>query len=198
MGRGDWQGADGFKQGNLKRQLETIPLFPLNAAFASPSGEGTNFITKRIWLRGLQGNLKLLIACGVSDPDNHSSTPYPYPATPGTMQLYPTTKFGDASKILLRPVFQDPTNVLNVNAPLPQQIPFGWEGSFTETDEVMIEVIVNTFAWLGTNLTGTICVQVTVEYNGAWWDVDAFQYALGNVQLTGDEATIIGTLSGGG
>ncbi len=192
---GNQQGTEGFKAGNLKRQLETIPIAMLDAT-VSGDDEASD-LTQRLWLTGLNGNLKVMIACGVQS-DEFSSMPFPYVADPGTIQLYPCTKFPDSQKVFLRPVFQDPTNVLNVNAPLPQQIPYGWEAQFTEADQVMIEVIIHAAQWATQNVTGNIVVQVTVEYNGAWWDVDAIEYVMGQVQLNGSaEFPTIGTGGGG-
>lgn len=189
MGSGQQQGTEGYKRGNLKRQLESIPIATISSAVAGDV-EGQN-ITKQLWLTGLNGNLKVLVACGIQS-QQFTSQPFPWPSGGGgTLQLYPVTKFGDALKVFLRPVFQDPASVDNNNAPLPEQLPFGWEGAFTEVDQVMIEVVVQVGNWAGTTLNGVITVQVTVEYNGAWWDIDAISYVMGQVQLQGIQETIV-------
>lgn len=182
MASGQLQGTEGFKRGNLKRQLESIPIALFSSAIPGNAEAGS--ITQRIWLTGLNGNLKVIVACGMQS-EKFSSTPFPWPSGGGTLQLYPVTKFGDALKIFLRPVFQNPASVTNVNAPLPQELPYGWEGPFTEVDQVMIEVVIQAGQWVGLNLNGTLTVQVAVEYNGAWWDIDAIEYVMGQVQLNG-------------
>jgi hypothetical protein len=180
---GEWQGTEGWKEGNLRRYLQSVALFELDPT--TTPGEN---VTRELWLTGLSGNLKLQISVGmIREGDDGNSTPYVWPADGGTVQLYPTTKFPDVGqrRVFLRPVFQDPTDVTNTNEPLPQELPFGWEGAFTMADDVMIEVTLNAAAFASTALTGQVVVQVVVEYNGAWWDIAAISRAMGKVNLTG-------------
>ena len=180
---GENQGTAGWKEGNLRRYLQSVAIFQLDP---TTGPEGGN--TQRLWLTGLSAVLKVQIACGmIPAGDGGNNTPFAWPAGGGTLQLYPCTKFPDVGQrhVFLRPVFQDPTNVTNTNAPLAQELPFGWEGAFTLADDVLIEVILNQGNWSGSALAGSIVVQVVVEYNGAWWDIAAIEKAMGKVNLMG-------------
>jgi hypothetical protein len=179
---GEWQGTEGWKEGNLRRYLQSVAIFQLH-----PENGGIDAVS-RLWLTGLSGNLKVQISCGMLPAgDGSNNTPFAWPPGGGNIQLYPCTKFPDVGQrhVFLRPVFQDPTNVTNTNAPLPQELPFGWEGAFTLADDVMIEVNMVATNFAGTALTGSVVVQVVVEYNGAWWDIAAIARAMGKVNLTG-------------
>jgi hypothetical protein len=99
---------------------------------------------------------------------------------------------GNQPKIYLRPVFQNPFAAApNSNNPLPQDLPFGWEFS-TEADEVYIDIQF-TMAKAPGSVDGNVVVQVTIEYNGQWWDTKAIQAALGQVQLTDCQTLTMGT-----
>jgi hypothetical protein len=193
MGSGQWQGTEGFKKGNLKRQLESVAIVRFDGNHGGDS-EASDVVAQ-LWLTGLNGNLKVMVACGVQSQD-YSSQPFPWVAGGGTIQLYPCTKFGDALKIFLRPVFQDPSISPpdNSNHPLPEELPYGWEVQFTEADQVMIEVTIAASQWAAANVSGEVTVQVAVEYNGAWWDISAIEYVMGQVQLQGaGDVPTIGT-----
>jgi hypothetical protein len=86
-----------------------------------------------------------------------------------------------------RPVFQDPTNGTNTNAPQPQALPFSWNFP-GECDEAVVVLSFDSAAWDGFDFQGAdevqIVLQVMVEYNGQWWDADAFKLAMGQVQVT--------------
>jgi hypothetical protein len=189
---GNWQGTEGWKEGNLRRYLQSVALFQLDPT-TTPGVD----VTRRIWLTGLSGCLKLQIAVGMlPSGDGNNNDPFAWPAGGGTLQLYPCTKFPDAGQrhVFLRPVFQDPTNTTNTNAPLAQELPIGWEGAFTEADDVMIEVTLTAAGFAATGLTGTVVVQVVVDYNGAWWDIATIQQAMGKVNLIGaSEPQLFGT-----
>jgi hypothetical protein len=189
-------GTTGVQGGSLKRKLETIVIARLS------SSEGTTLAgvtTFRLLLKNLFGVLNLHIACGLDPADSGNVIrPAAIPVNgAGTMQLTPINNFPDAKKVYLRPVFQDPAGVSTENHPLPENIPFGWEDA-TEADEVEIEVILSPDGWAGTGLNANIDVQVTVEYNGEWWDQKAIQFALSQVTLQGSSVTVPIIATGGG
>jgi hypothetical protein len=94
-------------------------------------------------------------------------------------------------RIPVRPVFQNPAGAINENDPLPQNIPFGWEGT-TNEDEVWIDVTLTGAEWATEGVDGRVMVYVTVEFNGNWWDIAAIDRALSNVTLEpmGDVVTV--------
>jgi len=178
--QGQWEGAEGFKIGNPKRHLDLVTLAQLSTSGAAPES-GT--ITQYLQLNGLTGNLKLDV--GVTFLDPTSNLPLDAPGTNAiTLQIYPY-KNVDGRKIFARPVFQDPTATDNQNNPLPQACPFIWEGPFTEADGLLLEVIYDLKEFAGFNKTVQVVAEATVEYNGSWWDVKAFTFALANVQWAG-------------
>lgn len=182
---GQWQGAEGFKIGDPKRFLGSVPVFNL---INSGGGLGVGVLTERLFLRGLTGNLRLEVGAGFSNPDTNGldgSAPAVFPVNGARIQLYPFTEFNDSSRIYARPVFQDPAGTAGQNTPLPQDLPFYWEGGGTEADGIMIEVTLDASLWGAAHLDGQIVVQVAVEYNGNWWDVAAFTYALSLPTLSG-------------
>lgn len=184
-------GSDVYKRGSLKHRLES-QTFARLAGGVTVTGAATE--TQRFKLTGLSGALNVQIAAGFVPVDGGDVsgqgaliTPARIPAGGATMQLTPITNFGDKGRVMLRPVFQDPTLPVNSNNPLPMDLPFGWEFS-TETDEVWIDIVV-TKDWTGLavndpTLLGLGVVQVTIEYNGQWWDTNAIKWAIGQVQLT--------------
>ena len=186
-------GETGVFVGSLKRRLKAIPL----ARFINTGESGT--ITSetmfRLLLTGLNGTLNVHIAVGI-EGDTGFVRPSDVPAGGATMQLTPINLFPEvAKKVYLREVFQDPTATDNQNHPLAVDIPFGWEGS-TEADQVEIEVTVNIVddaeaeIWTDSNIAGRLVCEVTVEYNGNWWDVQAAQFALSQVQLQGEPGSL--------
>lgn len=182
--QGQWQGAEGFKIGDPKRFLGSVPVFDLSTSAGTTAGT----FVQRLFLRGLTGNLRVEVGAGFSDPDTNGlsgASPAVFPANGATIQLYPFTEFNDASRIYARPVFQDPAGTPGENTPLAQDLPFYWEGGGTEADGIMIEITVDATKWGGVNLNGQIVAQVAVEYNGNWWDVSAFVYALSLPTLSG-------------
>lgn len=176
--QGQWQGSEGFKRGNPKRVMDVIPIASLIAG--TPTGETVE--TVYLKLNGLTGNLKL--ALGVSIQRAESNIPLDLPQGAVVFQLYPFTNNG-GRLIFARPIFQDPTATDNHNNPLPQDAPFVWEGEFTEADGVLMEVSITNSLFAGFAEPGLIVATATVEYNGSWWDVDAFTFALANVQFEG-------------
>lgn len=178
-------GTQGFKVGSLKRRLDAVHLAKLDP---STSGAVSGTATFRIVLKGLNGDLNIHLLAGVVSPDGQTLVdPSQVVAGAATMQLTPVQNLPNAGRVLLRPVFQDPTAAQNENHPLPQDIPFGWEFS-TEADEVYVDIVVDLVLiadFADEPLDGLIVVQATVEYNGQWWDTKAVQYALGQVQLSG-------------
>lgn len=182
-------GTTGVFAGSLKRRLKAIPLVRMDASgAASTIPDGTTF---RLLLTGLNGTLNIHIAVGIEGTTG-VVRPSDVPAGGATMQLTPINLFPDvAKKVYLREVFQDPTATDNQNHPLAMDIPFGWEGA-TEADQVEIEVTVNLTddeegsIWGASLISGRMIAEVTVEYNGNWWDVEAIQFALSQVQLQGE------------
>lgn len=190
--QGQWEGAEGFKNGNPKRSLETIPIFNLDTTFNAESGTRV----QRMFLNGLTGNLKISVGGTVLTPNGN--VPVALPAGGLVMQIWPYQS-KNGRKLYAREIFQDPTleGTDNENHPLPVDCPFFWEGPFTEADGLLVEFTVDVAAWRG-NQTGTLVAQATVEYNGNWWDVAAFIFALSNVQWMGAPEPITVGTSGGG
>lgn len=189
--RGD---SDSFKRGSLKRRLPTIRLAQLSSgASGNPEAQP---VTYKLRLVGLTGQLNVSINAGVVSA-NDTDTIYAedYPALPGTVQLVPNTNFPDSRKMYLRPVFQDPTSLTNIDAQLPQELPYGWEDYSTQADEVEIRVTFNPGAWFDGQLNGYLQVQVTIEWNGNWWDAEAVERAIARVKVSPFEMTdVFGTL----
>jgi hypothetical protein len=203
VGNAQSGGTQGFRFGDLKRRLPAIPLFNL----ASAPGETVPLLetteTQRLILKGLSGVLNVHIGVGVEGADG-VVRPTDIPAGASTMQLRPILLFPDvAKKVYMREVFQDPTLVGtdNANHPLPVDIPFGWEGS-TEADQIEIEVITDPALWIAgegfTPLNGRIVCEVTIEYNGQWWDQQAIQQGISQVTLEGPSNTSLTILTEGG
>jgi hypothetical protein len=169
--------GNSINHGDLKRRLPTIRLLDMDGTLdTAPTGT----LTFRLLLKNLSDCLDFQIAVAIEGADGTLFEPTDYPALPGTMQLIPLTNFPDARKLALRPVFQDPTSVTNVNAPLPQAIPFGWNDT-AETDEVILDVSIDISQYDSTDITGTLVAQAMVEYNGNWWDVEAVLAAMDQV-----------------
>jgi hypothetical protein len=188
-----WEGGSNtFKVGSLKRRLPAVVLATLDSQQASDLG----IVAQQIVLKGLSGTLKIQIMAAFSSVDGLTPiSPDLVPAGAATIQLTPAVLTPNAGKIFGRPVFQDPTASPNVNTPLPQDLPFGWEFT-TEADEVYIDVEIDNTLLDGSKLTGQIVVAATVEYNGSWWSIEAIRYAISQVQLTGCEAPLFGTAGG--
>lgn len=170
--------------GSLKRRLKSLPIVHLSSTSAETPID-TPTATGRFLLKNLNGDLNVHVALGVVPTEGMPLRPSGYPAAgtlAATLQLTPINNFPDGVKMYLRPVFQNPALPQQENHPLAQEIPFGWEFQ-TEADEVEIEVLITVAPWLATNINGNICIQVTVEYNGQWWDVEAVNYALSQVVL---------------
>lgn len=182
-------GTNSYKVGALKRRLDPVIIANLTSALP------TDLLipTQRLVLKGLSGDLNIqIIGAPVGLTDSTPIIPSQIPAGFATMQLTPVVVCGNQPKIYLRPVFQDPFAVApNSNNPLPQDLPFGWEFS-TEADEVYIDIAFKD-GFVPLNINGNVVVQVTVEYNGQWWDTKAIQAALGQVQLTDCQTLMIGT-----
>lgn len=177
--RGD---DDAFKRGSLKRRLDTVRLLALSSAVEG--NPESNPIPFKLQLTGLTGQLMFNISAGVIRSNGNKLYAEDYPADPGTIQLVPNTNFPDADKLFLRPVFQNPASVLNVNDALAQDIPFGWENFTTQADEVEIRVAFNQASWVETNVNGQLVVQVSIEWNGNWWAADAVERAISRVKLS--------------
>lgn len=182
-------GTQAFRVGSLKRRLKTIPLLNFNPVGATTINSGQVY---RLLLTGLNGTLNIAIMVGIEGTNGSVIRPASVPAGGGTVQLTPINLFPDAAgKVYGREIFQDPTATDNQDHALAQDIPFGWEGS-TEADQVEIAVTVNTIdavehlIWGSSSITGRLVCQVTVEYNGQWWDEQAIQYAISQVTLQGE------------
>jgi hypothetical protein len=183
-------GTQGIAIGELKRRLPRVTPFLIKSSVIGT--ETTTILTKRLLLSGLTGNLKVLVAAG--SPNHEASW---FPALAGTMQLIPATKYRDQDyPTFLRPVFQDPTATFGTNAPVPQNIPFGWQFESEESDLVYIDVVIDAAQWFNSEKDGEIVVNVTIEYDGSWWDTDTIRQALAKVVLHQCDPDIIGT--GGG
>ena len=181
------QATDGFRKGSLKRHVATLVLLEFTSATdTAPTG----IVVFRVRLKNLSIGLSFQLAALIIGKDGTPFRPGTtaadplgdYPAAPGTMQIIPMTNFTDANKGWLRPVFQDPTNVLNVNAPLPQEIPFGWN-DVAETDEIEVEVVVDLDSYNASDVDGDLVVQAMVEYSGSWWDATAILFEMNQVQF---------------
>ena len=178
-------GTRGVLKGNLKRRLVSASL-----AFTNVAVETSGLVTLRSVITGLCDVLNVFVGIGafqVDDDGNEVALPAAlWPAGGGTMQIIPQTNFPDRGKVLLRPVFQNPASLTpHDNDPLPQALPFSWNFP-GECDEAVIETILDTGVWEGTDATlgkVAIVLQVMVEYNGYWWDAEAINLALGQVQL---------------
>lgn len=192
-------GTTAIFQGSLKRRLKGIPLVRF-----SSSAEGTSLAATqnfRLLLKNLSGDLNVQIAAGINATGSGGPirpNQYPAPGTAfATLQLTPINNFPDANqKVYLRPVFQDPALPQQQNNPLPQDIPFGWEFD-SRCDEVEIDVFVTAAGWLNTNVNGLLTVEITIEYNGEWWDAQAISYALSQVTLLGGPTEIAVVNTGG-
>jgi len=185
--------TNSIKRGVLKRRLPAVILARLDPLTPAASA----VVPFRLQLKNISGDLNCHICGSFSSPTDGSPI-NPAFLGPGavTMQLTPSVLTPNAGRIFLRPVFQDPTAAQNENHPLPQDLPFGWEFQ-TEADEVYIDVNANQslITSIQTGLDGQLLVQVTVEYNGQWWDIKAAQEALSRVILQGSGGTpfILGT-----
>lgn len=178
-------GTGSYKAGDLKRRLDPVPVFLLDS-FVEGNPEATP-VAARVRLKGLHKCLELRIGVGI--PGREAGD---FPTNPGTVQLTPAGKMPQTDqRIPVRPVFQNPAGAINENDPLPQNIPFGWEGT-TNEDEVWIDVTLNGAEWATEGVDGRVMVYVTVEFNGNWWDIAAIDRALSNVTLEpmGDVVTV--------
>lgn len=185
-------GTTGFEYGNLKRQLADVTLFYIKSSV--PAGGGETTYQNSVRLKGLSGVLKLGVAATyVDNKSNNQQLPAPLPGA--VCQIVPINKTTMANAGWLRPVFQDPTVTDNSNAPLPAQLPVGWEGSFTTATDMEVQVSITDNAFINTGLDGRIVVQITVEYDGKWWDIQAIERAIGQCRFAGDasEAITIGS-----
>lgn len=176
-------GSDSWKGGELQRHLKPIRLAQLSTALTGNSAE-----TFRVQVLGLCDQLTVHVAVGVvtGNANNNQDPVLPsdYPATPGTMQLTPVVNNQEVPKLYLREVFQDPTIVTNIDAPLPQEIPFGWSFEPEGADEVRVDISIPANAWTGTDIIGTLVCVVTVSYTGNWQDPRAVELALGRVRIS--------------
>ncbi len=178
--------TDSYKMGSKKRRLDPVQLaiFQNNSA----TNAANNFKLK---LKGLSDDLSILVACGLSAGQDALIFPAQYPASPGTIQVYPKTNV-QGYPVLLREVFQDPTATDNKNHPLPQDLPYGWSFSPEGVDEAIIEVVIPQNVYTNANIpTNTILlVEVTIEYVGAALDVSngnnrqLAEWVMGQVQLS--------------
>jgi hypothetical protein len=184
-------GSDAWKNGSLRRYLK-----PVNLAKVSSDASTNTATVFGLTLQGLSDVLTCHIAVGIAGPDGEPVLPADYPATPGTMQLIPVVKNPEIPRLYLREVFQDPTSVTNVDAPLPQAIPFGWSFEPEGADEVRIEITIPVNAYTGSEIVGTLVCAVTVSYSGDWQDTEAVTRALGAVRLMGEPDQI--TIGSGG
>lgn len=188
-------GTKSWQVGSLKRRLPVQRFATLKAV-----GANTGIQTATFKLTGLSGALSIQIAAGLLAPDGTMVRPSQYLAGGITMQLTPINNFGDAGRMMLRPVFQDPTLPVNTNNPLPMDLPFGWEFS-TECDEVWIDLNVNrdwSSIFLPVNVAEWAAVlEVTIEYTGDWQDINAVETTIGQVNLTpGSEPISVSTNAG--
>jgi len=153
----------------------------------------------RFVVQGLCDQITVHVAVGVVTGNaNNNQDPIlasVYPVTPGTMQLTPIVKNPEIPRLYLREVFQDRTVLTNIDAPLPQEIPFGWSFEPEGADEVRVDVNIPTDAWDAEDVDGTLVGVVTIAYTGNWQDPNAVVLALGRVRIapTGNSLAIIGT-----
>jgi hypothetical protein len=170
-------GSQGFRRGSLRRHMSPIKVADMTTGLADTG------INVTLLLKNLSSDLNILIALGAVGTDQKPVRPNQYPANPGNLQLTPKLRLEEMPPLWMRPVFQDPTLASNQNHPLPQDIPFGWEGS-TNSDEVEIGIVVPQGVWAAIAVTGSLILGVTLDYNGQWWDTQAVQYALSIPTLT--------------
>jgi hypothetical protein len=188
---GNNPGTDGLLDGELRRYLEPTVLVTFSKTATSFQNGPQTF---RVWLRGLSSSLILHIGVGVSSQQQPT-----YPATPGTVQLTPTMNHERKSDrpLWLRPVFQDPSASPVNNAPLPVNIPQGWETYSTSADSVAIDVSMDTTQYATALIEGALQVQVTVEYNGQWQDAHTVRKVLQRVTLQASNLGAIQNTNGG-
>lgn len=176
--------------GNLKRRLASFPLARIQ------NGEGVTVgnVTQSCIIRGLSSVLRVFVGVGAYTRDNvGNQLPFPassWPANAGTMQITPQSFFQDRGKVPFRPVFQDPTAVDHLNHPLPQALPFSWNFR-GECDEAIVDVVFNQAAWAGTAALLFPVLQVMVEWDGSWWDIDAMNLAFSQVQVNGPSIELV-------
>lgn len=180
-------GSHGFKVGSLKRRLDAVTVAILDPLTTGTTGTA-NF---QLFLKNLNADLSVHLFGAFSSPDQSGLDPSIIPAGAVTIQLTPRALTPNVGRVYLRPVFQDPTAAQNENHPLPQDLPFGWEFT-TNADEVRVDLTVDLGLFDGSE-NGQIIVGCDVEYDGAWWDTEAYRYAISQVQLTKPGVLIIGT-----
>jgi hypothetical protein len=182
-------GTDSFQSGSLKRRMPAVEVARMDPTIIS--GPLALPQTVRLLLKNLYGVLDIQIACGLAGIDGTRVRPTNYPPSPGTLQITPLNNFPDTGPTYLRPLFQDPAAASNENHPLPQDLPFGWEFD-TRADQCEIEVVINN-SWGLTGLNGRLLVEVSLEYDGAWWDNKSIQYAMGQVNMDQVQSVLVGT-----
>lgn len=188
-------GSDSWKGGELQRHLKPVRLAQLDSSVST----GSAALELRFVVQGLCDQITVHVAVGVvtANANNNQDPilPADYPATPGTMQLTPIVNNPEIPKLYLREVFQDPTSVTNVDAPLPQEIPFGWSFDPEGADEVRVDVVIPANAWDAESVDGTLVGVVTISYTGNWQDPRAVTLALGRVRInpSGSKLAVIGT-----
>ncbi len=205
VGNAQSGGTQGFRFGDLKHRLPSIPLVALNSAPGETVPLMEDNTTFRLVVKGLSGVLNVHVSVGI-EGETGFVRPEDVPAGAATMQITPINLFPDvAKKVYLRPVFQDPTltPLDNQDHPLAVDIPFGWEGA-TEADQLELEVNMVITAedesepWVGALLNGRIVAQVAIEYNGQWWDQKAIQQAISQVTFEGGPDTLLTISTQGG
>jgi len=199
-------GPTSYRQGFLVRRLPSIVLF-----YLKNNGSGvTTQQTIRVQVKGLQANLIYLMGvCAVPNDAAHELEPEidplfaglagNYPPNPGTMQITPFVYPPQSTRMIFRPVFQDPTATDHKNHPLPQDIPYAWVVSGDDADGAYIDVDIPDSAWgagEGVNVNGAIVFQISIAYDGSWWDSQALEKAISMVTATGTSAqpTTISTI----
>lgn len=174
---------EAYKIGDLKRRL---PIATLAILQQSPTRDAviTGLFTYRLLLKNLMHGLSVHIAAGFVGNDTSTPiNPASIPALAATMQLTPANVFESRPPVLLRPIFQNPAIANNSNNALAQDLPFGWEFE-TVTDEIYIDITINAALIQPTLLTGSLVVEVGVEYSGSWPFPEAVKHQLAQVQLT--------------
>lgn len=190
-------GSDSWKHGDLRRYLKPVRLANISSGSSSSVAQ-----TFRVQLQGLSDVLTAHVAVGIVTANTANNQdpilPSAYPATPGTMQLTPVVKSPEVPRLYVREVFQDPTVVTNIDAPLPQEIPFGWSFEPEGADEVRIDVVIPQNAYAGTSIDGVLVCLVTISYTGDWQDTQAVSLALSRPRLSANDGDNLPTIGSGG
>lgn len=181
----------GFRHGNLRFKLR--PVTGINFDSGNPdNAEG--IVSLKWWLRGLSSLLNVFIT-GAIAPAEGTIRPN-YPALPGVMQVTPYSKTAGGTVLFGKPLGLVPQSIPHtfvLGAGFRQggagTVPVGGDYGASLGDGALIEVFLTPTEYEAVDLAGNFVLDVTADYNGAWWDVDAIQKLFG--ELTIDSTNIL-------